>query len=394
MKYNTLLIAFFVLIITSKANSQNQIDLILKEIANNNKSIIANQQYWEAKKLSFKTGLNPVNPKIEYEYLQGSSTKSGNQSDLFVLQEFDFPTAYIRKNQVAKQQVAQAKFQVESYRKTILLNAKKHCIKLVYLNKKRVELSKRLNNITTLKEHYQTKLSVGDANTLDLNKIKIQFIELNNELRLNKSEIDLIKQKITELNGGKSIEFIVLEYPNIKTILSFETIEKAIEKNDPDLKLIHQQNEIDRKKLQLSKAMSLPKLEAGFRSQELLGQKLQGIHLGITVPLWENKNTIKHQKAHLLFNDFEIEEHHNEHHSEIKQQYNQYKSLAISIKEYNEILPQLNNIKSLKKALDLGEISTIEYFTELNYFYKSYDNFLKLEKSYHQIIAELHKYEL
>ena len=54
----------------------------------------------------------------------------------------------------------------------------------------------------------------------------------------------------------------------------------------------------------------------------------------------------------------------------------------------------VNNNELLNKALQLGEISSLQYFMELNYYYDSYDNFLNLESDYYQVIAELNKYQL
>ena len=133
MKYKFTIMAFFVM---GSIGAQNDIDKVLADIAKNNKSIIANQQYWEAKKLLYKTGLNPSNPKVEYEYLTGSSAAIGAQSDILVVQSFDFPTAYIRRNQVANQQIAQSEFLVAAYRQDVLLKAKQYCMELIYLNKK------------------------------------------------------------------------------------------------------------------------------------------------------------------------------------------------------------------------------------------------------------------
>ena len=140
--------------------------------------------------------------------------------------------------------------------------------------------------------------------------------------------------------------------------------------------------------------MALPKLEGGYRSQEFAGQTIQGIHLGITIPLWENKNKVKHQKAHLRFNDLQVEEHQNEHHNEIQQLYEKYSSLNLAIEEYQKLMASVNNNELLNKALELGEISSLQYFMEINYYYDSYDNFLSLESDYYQVIAELNKYQL
>lgn len=381
----------FLILATASLNAQNNLENVLSEIGKNNKSIIANQQFWEAKKLLYKTGLTPENPKFEYENLRGSTS---NQIDYYLVQSFDFPTSYIKKNQVANRQIEQSEFQEAAYRQDVLLKAKQHCLTLVYLNKKQVELSKRAKNAMKIYKAYQQKLDAGDANILDLNKAKLQLLNSENEMRINQSEIDLYNQKITELNGGVAIQFTDEKYPLVPILPDYETLEATIEKNDPNLKSIHQQNEIDQKKLELSRALALPKFEGGYRSQEFAGQTIQGVHLGITIPLWENKNKVKHQKSHLKFNDLQVEEHQNEHHNEIKQLYQKYTSLNIAIEAYQKLMNTVNNNDLLDKALTLGEISSLQYFMELNYYYDSYDNFLALENDYHQVIAELNKYEL
>ena len=388
MKHLTIIMA---LLAISVANAQNDIESVLSEIAKNNKSLIANQQFWKAKKLSYKTGINPENPKFEYEYLAGNN---GNQIDYYIVQSIDFPTSYIKKNQVANRQIEQSEFQEAAYKQDILLKAKQYCLKLVYYNKRQVELTKRVKDATSVYNSFKSKLEAGDANILDLNKAKIQQLNTQNEFRLNQSKINQFNQKLTELNGGTTIAFNETDYPLTPSLPDYETLEKSIEENDPNLKSIHQQNEIDQKKLELSKTMSLPKLEGGYRSQEFAGQTIQGVHLGITIPLWENKNTVKHQKAHLRFNDLQVEEHQNEHHKEIQQLYEKYTNLSLAIKDYQKLMDSVNNIELLDKALQLGEISSLEYFMEINYYYDSYDNFLNLENDYYQVLAELNKYEL
>jgi len=391
MRYTFLTILLFVI---TNSNAQNSIDNVLVDIAKNNKSIIAKQQYWEAKKLLYKTGLNPENPKVEYEYLAGSAGGQGDQTDIFVVQTFDFPSAYIKKNQVANRQIAQSDFQIAAFRQNVLLKAKQTCMELIYLNKKQIELTKRTEIATTLFNAYQKKIDLGDANILDVNKFQLQLLNIQNELRLNTSEINQHNQKLTELNGGVEIVFSETDYPIAEMIPDLRTLQDKIEQNDPELKSIHQQNEIDQKKLELSRAMALPKLEGGYRSQQFAGQTIQGLHVGITIPLWENKNKVKHQKAHLLFNDLQIEEHHIKHHNEIQRLYEKYTNLSVAIADYQKLMKTVNNIELLTKALELGEISSLHYFMELNYFYDSYDNHLALEKDYYQVIAELYKYEL
>jgi cobalt-zinc-cadmium efflux system outer membrane protein len=391
MKYIFLTIVLFAI---TNSKAQNNIDNLLANIAKNNKAIIATQQYWEAKKLLYKTGINPSNPKIEYEYMAGPVSAGGNQTDISAIQSFDFPTAYIKKNQVSNRQITQSDFQMDAYRQDILLKAKQYCLELVYLNKKQIGLNNQVEFIKKIHAAYQLKLVQGDVGLLDVNKIKLQLFSWENELRLNTIEIKQYTLKLSELNGGTEIIFSETTYPITPIIPDFTTLESTIEENDPNLKAIHQQNEIDQKKLELSRAMALPKLEGGYRSQNVAGQTLQGIHLGITIPLWENKNKVKHQKAHLRFNDLQIEEHQNKHLNEIQQLYEKYLSLSISIAEYEKLMDGVKSNHLLDKALALEEISFIQYIMEINYFYDAHNDYLNLEKEYNKVIAELYKYQL
>jgi len=71
-----------------------------------------------------------------------------------------------------------------------------------------------------------------------------------------------------------------------------------------------------------------------------------------------------------------------------------YQNMNITLTEYKQLLVTVNNTELLEKALKLGEILSIQYFMDIIYFYNSYDKYLQLEKEYHQVIAELYKYQL
>ncbi len=140
--------------------------------------------------------------------------------------------------------------------------------------------------------------------------------------------------------------------------------------------------------------MALPKIEAGYRYQAILGEQYHGIHLGITIPLWENKNRVKFQEAQTLFSTVKIEDHKNQYYSKIQQLYEKYQNLNSTLIEYKQILDVDNNRELLDKSLRLGEISAIQYLMEINYFYSFFDKYLQLEKEYYLVIAELYKYQL
>ncbi len=382
------------MLLSFSIQAQTNIENVLLEIENNNKSIKANQQYSEAKKMQYKTGITLQNPSVEYEYLNGSPVGSGNQTDFLAVQSFDFPTVYSKKKQVAELQIVQTDFQLIALKRNILSEAKKTCLELVYCNKRQIEFEKRLQNAEKLNSDYQKRLAKGQANILDANKAKLQLINLQNDMRFNSSQITQLNQRLIELNGGIPIKFSDTIYQILPNIPDFNTLMDSIELNSPTLKSLQQEGKINQKKVELTKSLTLPKMEAGYRYQSILGQQYQGVHLGLTIPLWENKNTVKFQKAQTLFSEVKVEEHKNQHHSEIQQLYEKYQNLNSTLTEYKQILATINNTELLEKALKLGEISSIQYFMEINYFYNSFDKYLQLEKEYYLVITELYKYQL
>ncbi|MBI2966541.1 MAG: TolC family protein [Bacteroidetes bacterium] len=394
MKNKIIIINIFTIAYCINANAQSTIENVLSEISKNNKTILANTQYWEAQKLQYKTGLTPYNPAVNYDYLIGSPNTAGNQTDFTVTQSFDFPTAYIKKKQLSEQQIAQAEFQFTAKRQDVLLEAKIICMELVYRNKLQSQLSQRKQNTEKLLSDFQIKLNKGEGTILDVNKARLQLIEINNEFQQNLSSINQLNQKLTGLNGGNAIIFTDTIYPLIPNIPAFEQLESEIETTDPIRKYLEQEKLVTQKQVELSKAMSLPKLETGYHYQGILGQTFQGIHAGITIPLWENKNTVKTQQANLLFADLNLQDHRNEYYYGIKQLYEKYQNLKITFAEYQTVFASLNNTTLLNKALASGQISTIEYFMEMSYYNNAFNNYLQTEKEFYEVVTELYKYKL
>ena len=390
----TKLLIGLVLLAFSSGFAQSNIDNILTEIAKNNKTIQANTNYWNTQKVQYKTGNSLYNPTIEYDYLKGSPANAGNQADLIITQSFDFPTVYGKKNELAKQMSMQADLQLKAVNQELLLEAKKICIELVYRNKMQVPLTKRKEATEMWLANFKKKLDSGDGTILDVNKAEIQLLEIKKQFQDNASIIAKLKEQLTSLNGGNSINLEDLTYFDVPVIPNFETLEKEIQAQDYLRKSLEQEKVIAQKQIEVSKALALPKMELGYHYQGILGQTYNGIHTGISLPLWESKNTVKLQKAKMVYAESVSTDHSNERYYEVKQLYGRYESLKSILADYEKINQSVEPIRLLDKALAAGQISALEYFVELNYYNTTYNSFLEIEKEYYDVVATLLKYKL
>ena len=382
-----------IIAVSASATAQQNLDSILNYIKQNNKAIIANKQFWKAKKVEYKTGLYPENPKVEYEYFPGNLPVIGAKETFEVMQSFSFPTIYFNKQQLSKLQIEQADYQISTFRQEILLEAKFVCYELVYLNKLNIELKKRAENAEDLYNSYALKLEKGDASILDVNKAKLQLLNFQNQLRTNETQIQQFTEKLTQLNGGVAISVGDTLYSELY-IKDLEAILQEMEEKNPALKSLQYDKEIALSQMKLNKSLWLPEFEIGYGSETVLNESYRGIQAGLKIPLWKNTNIVKQSKAQAVFAEYREESYRTEIISLIKQQYQKVQTLKTNLDEYRKILGTLNSIELLEKSLELGQISAIEYFLEIRYFYEIYNNYLQIEKEYYQAIAELYKFEL
>ena len=132
----------------------------------------------------------------------------------------------------------------------------------------------------------------------------------------------------------------------------------------------------------------------GYHSQGILGQSYRGIHAGLTIPLWENKNREKAAEANLQHAISNADNHGLEHRLENRRLYDQLQIRKTAMEQYHQLLRTFNNTLLLNKALRLGEITVMQYFLEQKYYFGAYDNYLRIEREYHKAIAQLYKFIL
>jgi outer membrane protein TolC len=391
MKKQTILI-ISILILSTSLWAQNTIDKILTEIEQNNTTLIALRKSVEADKIGNKTGLSLANPEFEFAYLWGSPAVIGNRTNISIKQSFDFPTAYKFKNQISDIKNEQAELEYVRQQKELFLQTKSICFDLIYTNALKAELSKRLNHAKSIANAYQRKLDIGEANILEHNKAQLNLLNLQKELEALEIEKTVFLSQLKSLNGGVSIDFADEEFEALELSPDFEQWYATAQKSNPILNWLKQELALNQTQEQLTKAQALPKFQAGYMSEALSTEKFQGVVVGLTLPLWENKNKVKHVQAQTMALESIEADRKLQFYTHLNTLHTKVYSLQNSLKQYRTQLLVFNSSELLMKALDQGEISLIDYMLELSIYYESVNTLLEMERDLNKTYAELNQF--
>lgn len=382
---------FSVLFMVNIGFAQN-IEDILAEVEQNNTHLAALRMASDAELLENKTGIFLENPEFEFHYLWSGPTDIGHRTDVSITQSFDFPTVYGHQSAISDLKNEQVELQFLKELKNLVLETRQLLFELVYYNALNQQLKDRLEHAQSIASSYQSKFNAGECNILEYNKSQLNLLNLQKESESVEVERQQLLAQLRTLNGGKDLAFDQSQYDAVDLPLDFEQWYAQAEAANPMLNWIKQEVELSQRQIQLSKAQSLPKLQAGYMSEAVGVEKFQGLVVGLSIPLWENKNTVKFAKANtdamLSYSvDKKLKFYHH-----LRSLYEKSNSLMRNTLDYREQLSKYEHSELLNKALDKGQITLIDYMLEQAIYYESQNNLLEMERDLNLTLAELYQF--
>ncbi|MDR2926610.1 MAG: TolC family protein [Cytophagaceae bacterium] len=373
--------------------AQSGYEDFLQQIEANNTTLATLRQQIEAQKIGNRTGLTPANPEVEFNYLWGAPSPIGNRTDISVTQTFDFPTAYSHRSKIANLQNENTELQYKAERINILLLAKKACIELAYYTALAKEYAVRRQNAQLIAEATKAKLDKGETTIIEHNKAQLNLTTVQTEVAQIETERITLLSEIKRINGNKEITNTNVNC-NLQFVIDFEDWYAQVEAKNPVLQYVRGQIEIDRHKIKLNRAMGLPKLSAGYMSEKIVGEHFQGVTIGISIPLWENSNRVQQAKAQVQAAETAFADSKVQFYNRLKTFYQKAASLQQNAQKLRQSLANNNNEPLLKKALDAGEISLLNYLLEIEFYYNAINKALEAERDFELAVAELQAMEM
>jgi outer membrane protein TolC len=383
------IIYIIAIVFSVNAATAQSIDDAVRVILSNNKLLKAQMEYVNTINLEYKTNNLPPNPSISYTHLLNNADNDLNRTELIVGQKFDFPTTYFIKSDIARKRGELGRFEIDTYRKSIIHKAKDALIEFVFLGKMQSRLSERIQIAQNLVEIAQKRHESGDIGITDYNKARTELLKLRNAQSINDSEIEFVQNRITELNGGIQVDLSELRLNDEQSLPTLDELFEQIHSKSSELQSLQRENDLMESKLKLANHQWLPGIELGYRQDNEHGTRYSGIHLGLSIPIFENMNKVSKAKSELQLVSLKINSYQNELKLNKKRLFDKVLATRNAINDYTEILSTSNNATLLRKSLDSGNISMLEYYFELGYYYEIEDSLIRLQSIYEKALSEL-----
>ncbi len=387
--------SIILLFTTSIITHAQDYDELIHGVIINNPEIAALQSAVESDIMSLKSENNLPDTEVGFEHQWGRK-EIGTKWSFAISQGFEWPGVYGARSQEYKSASEAMQFLNRSNYLDKMLDVKLLFVDIVSARKNIEIANEVLTHMTQLKEKYQKGYQQGEVSLLDVNKINIEYVAASRRCNELNTQLTVLKNSLQALNGGKDCSDIMeqlVDYPQ-DMVLSVEDYTEHIKQNDPLLKYksLMTQSQIARTKI--ARLKNLPGFSLGYMHVNELGEHFNGVKFGLSLPLFSNRNKTNAAKSMLKSMEY------SEDNAEIVKLSQMYSDRAKVLSLYDEmidyqpIFEKNNNIELLKKALDGGEISLLNYLQEVNYFLSAQQQYLDVVYQYHYALARLNRYSL
>ena len=362
----------------------------MAQIAQNNTTLKALHRQMQASVLANGSNLSLTDPDAEVAYLVGTPKGVPNRTNVSLTQSLDWDVLLGRRRALAK---ANNQVAYNDYRRAVqqvLTEADEQFTTLVYYNKLCGELSQRQTLAEEIERLYQQKFERGDINQLEVNKVRLNASVSRADWARANNERQQILANLQRLNGGHAVAFTDTVYPlagkalpplvdfqsALAGSLAVQTAQAAVAQSEAEIKV--------------AKAEGLPALTVGFQGEYIKQNNYSGLSLGFTVPIWGNsRKKIRKAEAELAANRLTVDDVIYQERAQVAKLYVSAQQLQQAANALQKDMQLMNNDQLLRRSLELGQISLLDYLLELSFYYTARTSQLEAERDAQLAVSAL-----
>lgn len=362
----------------------------MAQIAQNNTTLKALHRQMQASVLANGSNLCLPDPEAEVAYLVGTPKGVPNRTNVSLTQSLDWDVLLGRRRALAKanNQVAYNDYRLAVQQ--VLTEADEQFTTLVYYNKLCGELSQRQTLAEEIERLYQQKFERGDINQLEVNKVRLNASVCRADWARANNERQQILANLQRLNGGHAVAFTDTVYPlagkalpplvdfqsALAGSLAVQTAQAAVAQSEAEIKV--------------AKAEGLPALTVGFQGEYIKQNNYSGLSLGFSVPIWGNsRKKIRKAEAELAANRLTVDDVIYQERAQVAKLYASAQQLQQAANALQKDMQLMNNDQLLRRSLELGQISLLDYLLELSFYYTARTSQLEAERDAQLAVSAL-----
>ncbi len=358
------------------------LDELAASIAQSDPAYTAAAREREASVLALRAADMLPAPEIEGEYLWGPA--GDNRWGAGISQSFDWPGVYASRAR-ARNAEADAFTQltaVELRERT--LAAKQALIDLVAARRQGALIGEIYNNVKELAERLQNAYDHGLATVLDLRKLQLETLELENRME----EVEQARaEAIAGLRAMGYTDSVParLDYPVAQTGHA-ATAESW--RRSPGILAARAATLAADAREQAAARAALPGFSLGYRHQYEGGTHFNGITAGITLPAWGSGAARRAARAEAQAAALQAEAAEAATEARYSRVAARVQRLESRRDAYNRVMESSDYPALLKKMLDGGQMTILTYIQELNFYIETGLAREENERQYQLALAE------
>lgn len=363
----------------------------LEEIASNNVQIQAYRSQLQAQQAANGAALRLPDPEAEVAYLFGSPKGIPNRTNVSLTQTLDWNVILGRKRALAE---ADNQVALQTYRSAlqrVLADADRALTSVVYSNRLCCELTLRDSIARDILKLYDEKFQRGDISQLEYNKVRLNASMSQAELARAESERMQAQLALQALNGGKPLDFSSASYPfSAQSLPPMDGLLQMAQLSSPAVAAAQAAIVQSQAQERVARAEALPQLTVGFQGEYIRQNNYSGLSVGFTLPLWGNaRQRVRQAQVQTVANELSLADAQQQLSQAIRQQYAQAQALQRTADELQEGLSLTSNDRLLRRSLELGQISLLDYLLEVSFYYSARTAQLEAERDAQLALSQL-----
>ncbi len=365
----------------------DELSRLLLSVEKNNLELKAMREELKAAGYDLKEQNRLDNTSVEYSPFFRRGADGIASSELIVTQEFDFPTLYVARGKAGKSQAAYLDRRYDVARRDVQLSVAENYLSLVRLNKIRKLLGEQLMEADKLLSLSEKKSEVGQITSIELNRVKLQIMELKKSLLDTETEALAIKNELNHLNGYEELDCAAMDYPDWKD-------DKAVNvESDASVLAAASGVEAAKQDESVAKQSWVPKLTLGYRRNTEMEASSNGFVVGASFPLFTSSYRVKASKARRVAAEVNMENARLQAEADIENARKELLIIERSLTVYDRKLID-DTQRLLLKSVELGNMTMTDYYVEQSGLYESKMAYIDLEYEYYKRLSVLYKNRL